>query len=163
MGCGSLRADHEGEAVELAGWVQAVRRYGAFSFVSLRDSTGVAQLVLEGEDADADALRLESVVSVRGLVQCRPADMANAAMPTGDVEVAVSALSLLNSCAPMPLKISEEHALPAEHSMQSSSLVMKARLAFIRLPAGHGSAAAAPSAQKLPAGHGSHDVDPSAA
>jgi aspartyl-tRNA synthetase len=118
-GAGTLRAELEGDSVELAGWVQAVREYGAFTFVSLRDHSGVAQLVIDGgggSKMNVDQLRLESVISVSGRVSRRPADMENSAMPTGEVEVSVEALSVLNSAAPMPLKISEDHALPTEEA-----------------------------------------------
>lgn len=114
--CGELRAAHAGAPVRVCGWVQHVRRLGAtIVFLTLRDAYGVVQVTLacdgEGEGAAgapvpvappelvalAGSLRLETVVCVVGTVRLRPAALANGAMPTGDVEVAASALSVLGA------------------------------------------------------------------
>ena len=90
---GSLRAEHDGEAVVLAGWVARRRDHGGVTFVDLRDASGLVQVVFrEGEPAEqAHALRSEFCVLVRGTVGRRPEGNANPDLPTGDIEVTASA------------------------------------------------------------------------
>ncbi|XP_078606517.1 aspartate--tRNA ligase, mitochondrial-like [Branchiostoma floridae x Branchiostoma japonicum] len=106
--CGELRAVHAGEDVTLCGWVQFQRKQ---LFVTLRDSYGVIQLVLPQDKKHADMkqtlahLPPESVVCVQGVVQLRPIGEANKAMSTGDVEVAVSKVEMVNKSKSLPFQI----------------------------------------------------------
>ncbi|XP_035683590.1 aspartate--tRNA ligase, mitochondrial-like [Branchiostoma floridae] len=106
--CGELRAVHAGEDVTLCGWVQFQRKQ---LFVTLRDSYGVIQLVLPQDKKHADMkqtlahLPPESVVCVQGIVQLRPIGEANKAMSTGDVEVAVSKVEMVNKSKSLPFQI----------------------------------------------------------
>ena len=102
-----------------------------FLFISLRDSHGVTQLTFATEDEEsnaissseqqrlfdlAGALKLESSISVRGIVARRPEGMSNSAMGTGEVEVAVQDLVVLNEALTVPLKIGTEDVLPNEET-----------------------------------------------
>jgi len=107
--CGELRLSQEGQEVTLAGWVQAVRKMGAITFVTLRDRYGITQLYF-GERLnpvlDANPLGREFVVQARGLVRER--ESKNAKMPTGDIELLVDEFKIMNSAATPPFTIEEE-------------------------------------------------------
>ncbi|WP_300019463.1 aspartate--tRNA ligase [Pseudonocardia sp.] len=108
---GTLRAEHAGQTVTLAGWVSRRRDHGGVIFVDLRDSSGSAQVVFrEGEMAErAHRLRSEFCVQVTGEVGIRPAGNENPDLPTGAVEVTVSELTVLSESAPLPFPV-DEHA-----------------------------------------------------
>ena len=98
--CGELRISEVGQKVTLAGWVQRTRKMGGMTFVDLRDRYGITQLVFNEEtDAElcarANKLGREFVVQVEGVVNERYAK--NDKMPTGDVEIIVSTLNVLNA------------------------------------------------------------------
>ncbi|MCA2214678.1 aspartate--tRNA ligase [Jidongwangia harbinensis] len=103
---GSLRAGDAGTTVTLAGWVARRRDHGGVIFVDLRDASGVVQVVLREEDAHA--LRNEYCVTVTGEVTRRPAGNENPDLPTGDVEVTASALTVLSESAPLPLPVDDD-------------------------------------------------------
>ncbi|HUR14559.1 MAG TPA: aspartate--tRNA ligase [Mycobacteriales bacterium] len=105
-GAGTLRPEHAGQTVTLAGWVARRRDHGGVAFIDLRDSTGVVQVVLR--DAVAHDLRAEFCVQVVGAVQQRPAGNENADIPTGSVEVAVETLTVLTAAAPLPFQLDDE-------------------------------------------------------
>ena len=97
--CGQLRITDAGATVTLAGWVQRTRKMGGMTFVDLRDRYGITQLVFNEElDADlcaeANKLGREYVIQVTGTVNERYSKNAN--MPTGDIEIIVNKLNLLN-------------------------------------------------------------------
>lgn len=108
---GTLRAEHEGQSVTLAGWVARRRDHGGVIFIDLRDASGTAQVVFrEGEMADrAHRLRSEFCVQVTGEVVARPEGNENPELPTGAVEVTVTELTVLSESAPLPFPI-DEHA-----------------------------------------------------
>src|SRR5699024_905745 len=83
---GSLRSTDTGTQVTLAGWVARRRDHGGVTFIDLRDSTGVAQVVVRDE-AIAHQLRSEYCLRIVGTVADRPDGNANDAIPTGDIEV----------------------------------------------------------------------------
>jgi len=106
--CGELRAQHVGNEVTLAGWVQTVRKFGSITFIDLRDRYGVTQLLLnEQVNAMLDAMPLgrEFVIQVTGKVVER--SNKNAKMPTGDVEIDVQTVNILNSAATPPFTIED--------------------------------------------------------
>jgi aspartyl-tRNA synthetase len=103
---GSLRADHAGTTVTLAGWVARRRDHGGVIFVDLRDASGVVQVVFREEDAHA--LRNEYCVTVTGEVTRRPAGNENPDLPTGDVEVTAAELTVLSEAAPLPLPVDDD-------------------------------------------------------
>jgi aspartyl-tRNA synthetase len=115
--CGSLRAAHVGREVTLLGWVHRVRDLGALVFLDVRDRSGLAQVVVQDGQAFLDAakhLRAEFVIGVKGTVRPRAADAVNPRMPTGEVEVAVTDLRVLNEAAVPPFQISDEAALASD-------------------------------------------------
>ena len=107
---GTLRAEHAGETVTLAGWVGRRRDHGGVAFIDLRDASGIVQVVVRDEILDASGahdLRNEFCIKVVGVVEARPEGNANTDLPTGDVEVAISELEVLNPSAPLPFQIDE--------------------------------------------------------
>jgi len=108
--CGELRITNKGEEVTLAGWVQRSRKMGGMTFIDLRDRYGITQLVFNEEtDADlcaqANKLGREFVIQVKGTVNERYSK--NDKMPTGDIEIIVSSLSVLNASDTPPFTIEE--------------------------------------------------------
>ncbi len=101
---GALRASQAGQQVTLAGWVARRRDHGGVVFIDLRDASGVVQVVLRQEDV-AHELRAEFCVLVIGEVRLRPAGNENPELPTGDIEVAVSAVEVLSECDPLPFPV----------------------------------------------------------
>jgi aspartyl-tRNA synthetase len=111
--CGELRAEHVGQKVELAGWVNRRRDHGGLTFVDLRDRSGVVQTVSNPEveqeaHATAERVRSEWVLRIVGEVRMRPEGMQNPALPTGEVEVEIKELAVLNPAKTPPFSINEE-------------------------------------------------------
>ena len=109
--CGELRISHQNSQVTLAGWVQRVRNLGGMTFIDLRDRYGITQLVFDEKTdqtvaAVANQLGREYVVQATGTVRERSSKNKN--MPTGEVELAVSALNILNSSETPPFTIEDE-------------------------------------------------------
>ncbi|MCF0235219.1 MAG: aspartate--tRNA ligase, partial [Bacteroidaceae bacterium] len=109
--CGELRISDVGQTVTLAGWVQRLRKMGGMTFVDVRDRYGISQLVFnEAIDAElcarANKLGREFVVQVTGQVSER--ESKNDKLPTGDIEILVSQLNILNAAETPPFTI-EEH------------------------------------------------------
>ena len=108
--CGELRLSDTGQIVTLAGWVQRVRKMGGMTFVDLRDRYGITQLVFNEEvNADlcesANKLGREYVIQITGTVNERSNKNKN--IPTGEVEIIVSELNVLNSALTPPFTIEE--------------------------------------------------------
>jgi aspartyl-tRNA synthetase len=101
---GDLRATAAGEQVTLAGWVARRRDHGGVVFIDLRDGSGIVQVVLREEDVAHD-LRAEFCVLVTGTVRRRPAGNENPDLPTGEIEVAATALEVLSQADPLPFPI----------------------------------------------------------
>jgi len=108
---GTLRAEHAGQTVTLAGWVARRRDHGGVIFIDLRDASGTAQVVFrEGEMAErAHRLRSEFCVQVTGEVVQRPEGNENPELPTGAIEVTTTGLTVLSESAPLPFPV-DEHA-----------------------------------------------------
>ena len=109
--CGELRLSHLGQEVTLAGWVQRLRKMGGMTFVDLRDRYGITQLVFDqGLQADlaeqANHLGREYVIQVQGVVRER--ESKNAKIATGDIEMVVNKLTLLNESALPPFTIEDK-------------------------------------------------------
>ena len=107
--CAALSLADAGREVTLAGWVQRRRDHGALVFIDLRDRSGICQVVLDGEDAALaekfKPVRSEWVVAVKGRVRPRPEEMRNPDLPSGEVEVLVGELRILNTCLTPPFPI----------------------------------------------------------
>ncbi len=113
---GTLRAENAGQTVTLAGWVARRRDHGGVIFIDLRDRSGSAQVVFrEGEMAErAHRLRSEFCIQVVGEVVRRPAGNENADLPTGDIEVTVTELTVLSESAPLPFPIDDHTGVGEE-------------------------------------------------
>jgi aspartyl-tRNA synthetase len=119
--CGALRASDEKKAVELAGWVNVRRDHGGLIFVDLRDRDGITQIVFAPDRAsfsEAERLRHEDVIRVRGSVRRRPAGTENSKLPTGEVEVAVDDLEVLNRSAVPPFQVNKDDDVDENLRMQ---------------------------------------------
>ncbi len=109
--CGELRIGNVGQEVTLAGWVQRSRKLGGMTFIDLRDRYGITQLVVEA-DADpqlvetATSLGREYVIQVTGEVIER--ESKNQKMPTGEIEIKVSGINILNKSVTPPFTIEDE-------------------------------------------------------
>ncbi len=111
--CAEIDAERVGERVALAGWVQRSRDHGGLIFVDLRDGETLVQVVFRPDaspecHARAGELRSEWVIAVRGVVQRRSPETVNPKLPTGEVEVEVDELRILNRATPPPFPIEEE-------------------------------------------------------
>ncbi|HEY0400202.1 MAG TPA: aspartate--tRNA ligase [Acidimicrobiia bacterium] len=107
---GSLRASDEGTEVALCGWVAHRRDHGGVVFIDLRDREGIVQVVLDPTlpgCAEAHRLRSEYVIRVEGTVRRRPEGMVNPKAPTGEIEVGVTGLDVLNEAEPPPFPLDE--------------------------------------------------------
>ncbi len=118
--CGHLSAEHIDQEVTLSGWVHRRRDHGGVIFVDLRDREGIAQIVFDPDNPEmfmqAERIRNEYVLQVKGKVRQRPDGTENPEMPTGQVEVMAQELVVLNSAQTPPFQlddddVSEEHRL----------------------------------------------------
>ncbi len=112
-GCGDVRAEHEGETLTLAGWVNRRRDHGGVTFIDLRDRSGIVQVVANPETSpEAHALisdaRSEWVLQVEGKVRMRPEGMQNPELPTGEIEIEIQSIQILNPARTPPFSINEE-------------------------------------------------------
>jgi len=110
--CGALRPDDVGADVVLLGWVHRVRDLGGLLFIDVRDRAGVTQVVFDKDEealmAKAKRLRSEFVIGVSGRVRRRSADTVNSKLATGEVEVVVRRLTILNEAKTPPFSIADE-------------------------------------------------------
>ncbi|WP_197425215.1 aspartate--tRNA ligase [Caulobacter sp. CCH5-E12] len=115
--CGALRASDTGAAVRLSGWIHRKRDHGGLVFIDLRDHYGLTQLVLHPETPGfnvVERLRAESVIRVDGEVIARDASVVNPNLPTGEIEIRVSAVEVLSEAAELPLPVFGEPDYPEE-------------------------------------------------
>ena len=111
--CGELRAEHLGQTVTLAGWVNRRRDMGGVIFIDLRDRTGKTQAVVDAGRtpegfATAEDIRGEYVVQVTGVVSRRPTGQENPNLPTGEIEVLVDQVVILNTAKTTPFVIDRD-------------------------------------------------------
>jgi aspartyl-tRNA synthetase len=110
---GELRREDIGQTVTLTGWVWRRRDHGGLIFVDLRDRAGLTQLTFDPEHSGgtafhaAETIRPEWPIKVTGLVRERPEDTANPKLPTGEVEVLVSEIEVLNTSHTPPFQIED--------------------------------------------------------
>ncbi len=107
---GTLRSTDIGQSVTLAGWVARRRDHGGVAFIDLRDSSGICQVVVRDEylaSAGIHDLRNEFCVKVDGIVEARSDENVNPNLPTGEVEIVIRSLEVLNASAPLPFQIDE--------------------------------------------------------
>ncbi len=121
--CGELRESHVGAHVILMGWVAKKRDFGVFTFIDLRDREGITQVVVSSETAaeahaKAKSIRGEFVIAVKGTVVSRAEGTHNMKLATGDIEVKVDELLILNDAAvpPFQLEVAGSENLAAEET-----------------------------------------------
>lgn len=111
--CGQITADLLDQEVQLAGWVHRRRDHGGVIFVDLRDREGIVQVVVAPEQKEAfsqaESVRSEYVLQVKGKVRRRPAGTINKNLATGEVEVAAHEVKILNRSDPLPFPIEDEY------------------------------------------------------
>lgn len=147
--CGELRLADEGKTVKLSGWVNRRRDHGGVTFVDLRDRSGYVQVVFNPDISPqtheaAVPLRSEWVLEVGGVVRQRPEGMQNPNLATGDVEVEVRELTVLNPAKTPPFPINKEEEVDEQtrlhyrymdlrHERMTNNLILRHRLVkFIR-------------------------------
>ena len=134
--CNELRPAHIGQTVTLSGWVHSRRDLGGLIFIDIRDREGRTQTVFDPSDLtkelfdQAAALRSECVVSITGKVRQRPAGTNNAKIPTGEVEVGVVALEVLNMAEVLPFPVDD----PEIASKVNEELRLQYRYLDLRRP-----------------------------
>ena len=113
--CGQLSSNDVGESVVLNGWVNTVRLHGQVVFIDIRDRYGKTQIVFNSEDYSGDfeevkKISMEDVLSISGNVQNRQKDAINPDMKTGEIEVLVTEMVILNESEPLPFVISDRNS-----------------------------------------------------
>ncbi len=114
--CGELRAEHAGQNVTLAGWVNRRRDMGGVIFIDLRDRNGLTQVVVNTAQADADfetaeQIRNEFVIQISGNVSLRPEGQENTSLATGAIEVIANSVSILNRAKTPPFAINRDEVV----------------------------------------------------
>jgi aspartyl-tRNA synthetase len=135
--CGAARAEHIGQTVVLNGWANSVRDHGGVIFIDLRDRTGIVQVVVDPQrnttsaeaHAEAQKIRSEFCLSIRGSVVRRLPGAENPNLPTGEIEVEAAELTILNPARPLPFQIDQDSA-PANEELR-----LKYRYLDLRRPA----------------------------
>ena len=115
--CGALRASDAGSTVRLSGWVHRKRDHGGLLFLDLRDHYGLTQCVVPAGSPvfeAADNLRPESVITVTGQVVAREAGTVNPRLPTGEVELRVTALEVQSAAEVLPIQVAGDQEFPEE-------------------------------------------------
>lgn len=111
--CGQLRPKHISEHVTVMGWAHKARDHGGVIFIDVRDRSGIVQVVVGPELAEAftlaEKVRPEFVIAVSGVVRKRPPDTENPKLPTGEVEIYADRLEILNVAKTPPFAVDEEH------------------------------------------------------
>jgi aspartyl-tRNA synthetase len=126
--CGQLRASDAGQDVRLSGWIHRKRDHGGLLFIDLRDHYGLTQLVFNPSSpgfAKVERLRAESVICVNGNVIKRDADVINATLSTGEIEVVVADVEVLSEAAELPLPVFGEPEYPEEIRLKNRFLDLR--------------------------------------
>lgn len=121
--CGELSKNNVNQEATLTGWVHRRRDHGGIIFIDLRDRYGLTQIKFDPEinkeaHEKADRLRSEWVIKVTGLVVPRPDDMINPKLKTGEIEVKVNKLTVLNESKTPPFELDEEKATEAQEAIR---------------------------------------------
>jgi aspartyl-tRNA synthetase len=115
--CAALNTDHIGQTARLSGWVHAKRDHGGLLFIDLRDHFGLTQCVFASGSASfaaADAVRVESVITVTGTVVERAPGTSNPKLPTGAIELRVESLALQSGADVLPIQVGGHEHYPDE-------------------------------------------------
>ena len=115
--CAELRSSDVGQTVRLSGWVHRKRDHGHLLFVDLRDHYGITQIVTDTDSPafqTLDRLRVESVVTVEGEVVARSKETVNPSLPTGEIEVRATSVTVQSAAAELPMPVFGEQDYPEE-------------------------------------------------
>jgi aspartyl-tRNA synthetase len=115
--CGALRESDIGQEVRLSGWCHRIRDHGGVLFIDLRDHYGLTQVVADPDSPafkTAETLRAEWVVKIDGKVRARPAGTENPEMPTGKVEIYITAIEVLGPAGELPMPVFGDQEYPEE-------------------------------------------------
>jgi aspartyl-tRNA synthetase len=115
--CAALRLSNVGETVRLSGWVHRKRDHGQLLFIDLRDHYGITQVVTDTESPafrTLDRLRVESVVTVEGEVVARSAETVNPNLPTGEIEIRATSVTVQSAATELPMPVFGEQDYPEE-------------------------------------------------
>jgi len=115
--CAALTADAVGQTVRLSGWVHRKRDHGGVLFVDLRDHYGITQIVADSDTpalAVLEAVRVESVVTIDGVVKARSAGTVNANLATGEIEVFARGATVLSAAEELPMPVAGEQEYPED-------------------------------------------------
>ena len=121
--CGCANLDMVGQTVTLSGWVNDKRNLGGLTFIVIRDRYGITQLYFDPEKdtilaEQANSLRSEDVISVKGEIIARPADMRNPNMKTGDIEILGQELEIINRSKVTPFEIHDNIEISEENRLK---------------------------------------------
>ena len=115
--CADLKSSDVGHDVRLSGWVHRVRDHGGVLFIDLRDHYGITQLIADSDSAafaDLDKVRAEWVICIDGRVKARDAALVNPKIPTGEIEVYVTAVRVLGAAEDLPMPVFGDVEYPEE-------------------------------------------------
>ncbi|WP_294235517.1 aspartate--tRNA ligase [uncultured Sphingomonas sp.] len=115
--CAALTAEAVGQTVRLSGWVHRKRDHGGVLFVDLRDHYGITQIVADSDTpalAILEAVRVESVVTIDGVVKARSAGTVNANLATGEIEVFARGATVLSAAEELPMPVAGEQEYPED-------------------------------------------------
>ncbi len=143
--CGALRSEHIGQEVVVNGWAHSVRDHGGVTFIDLRDRTGIVQIVVDptrnpGSEAahtEAQKLKSEYCVSLRGKVIQRIEGAENPNLATGDVEIEATELTILNPAKPLPFQIDQDAPVNEELRLKYRYLDLRRPAMFEKLRLRH--------------------------
>jgi len=130
--CGDLSSKNINESVSLNGWISKSRDLGGMHFIDLRDRYGKTQIVFN-EDINKDAfgrvkkLGLEDVIGITGKVVARPEDAVNKKIPTGEIDVEATDLTIYNESAPPPFDINDRNSASEDHRLKYRYLELRTR------------------------------------
>jgi aspartyl-tRNA synthetase len=115
--CADLNASHVGDTVRLSGWVHRIRDHGGVLFVDLRDHYGITQVLCDPDSpvfSEVEKVRSEWCIRIDGNVKARDADLVNAKIPTGEVEVFIRDMEVLGASEELPLIVFGDQEYPEE-------------------------------------------------
>jgi aspartyl-tRNA synthetase len=115
--CADLNTSHVGQDIRLSGWVHRVRDHGGVLFIDLRDHYGITQILADSDSpafAQIEKLRAEWVISIDGRVKARDAALVNPKLPTGEVEVYATGLTVLGAAEDLPMPVFGDVEYPEE-------------------------------------------------
>ncbi|NEX47093.1 aspartate--tRNA ligase [Pseudotabrizicola algicola] len=115
--CAALNKSNVGETIRLSGWVHRVRDHGGVLFIDLRDHYGITQVLADSDSpafAAIEKVRAEWVIQIDGRVKARDAALVNPKLPTGEIEVYATGLTVLGEAAELPMPVFGETEYPEE-------------------------------------------------